>query len=160
MEKDERRFALLRIAFGIVFAIDAWFKWQPAFFTGFLGYFGETLQGQSPLVADWINLWILIVGTHPYFFALVVALAETLIAIGLLFGLLTRVAIAGGAFLMLLIWAVPEGFGGPYIAGSTDIGVGVIYALVFAALWIGKCWRHYSIDAVVRKRFSFVVGQW
>jgi len=31
--------------------------------------------------------------------------------------------------------AIPEGFGGPYTAGATDIGTGIIYAVVFAALY-------------------------
>jgi nitrite reductase (NO-forming) len=35
---------------------------------------------------------------------------------------------------MLLVWGVPEGFGGPYSSGATDIGTGIIYALLFAAL--------------------------
>ena len=35
----------------------------------------------------------------------------------------------------ILIWAVGEGFGGPYTSGATDIGTAIIYALVFAALW-------------------------
>jgi nitrite reductase (NO-forming) len=29
----------------------------------------------------------------------------------------------------LIIWSVPEGFGGPYGPGSTDIGTGIVYAL-------------------------------
>ena len=42
----------------------------------------------------------------------------------------------GGVILSVLIWAVPEGFGGPYQSGSggTDIGTGIIYAIAFLGL--------------------------
>ena len=36
----------------------------------------------------------------------------------------------------MLIWAVGEGFGGPYMAGSTDVGTGIVYALLFATLLV------------------------
>jgi hypothetical protein len=36
---------------------------------------------------------------------------------------------------MLLVWAVGEGFGGPYVSGSTDIGTGIIYTLLFLTLF-------------------------
>lgn len=48
----------------------------------------------------------------------------------------------------LLIWSVGEAFGGPYVAGSTDIGAGIIYALVAAGLLIGVSWKEYSIDSI------------
>ena len=30
--------------------------------------------------------------------------------------------------------AVGEGFGGPYMSGSTDVGTGIVYALLFITL--------------------------
>ncbi|MDE1944438.1 MAG: DoxX family protein [Patescibacteria group bacterium] len=146
----DRSFAVLRIVFGLVWAIDAYFKWQPAFLNNFTSYLTDGAAGQGALVQAWINLWIHGVSVDPHFFAIVVALGETAIAVGLLFGLFTRVAIAGGVAMTLVIWSTAEGFGGPYVAGSTDIGAAIIYALLFVALWLGKCWRRYSLDA----RFS------
>ncbi len=40
-----------------------------------------------------------------------------------------------------VIWSTAEGFGGPYTAGSTDIGAAIIYVLVFLALWFGHAWE-------------------
>ena len=41
-------------------------------------------------------------------------------------------------FFSLLVWSVGEAFGGPYAAGSTDIGTAIIYAFVFAALYFER----------------------
>ncbi len=156
----EKSFAVLRIVFGFVWAIDAYFKWQPAFINNFTHYLTDGAQGQPILVQDWINLWVHTVNVNPHFFALVVALAETAIALGLLFGFLTKGALFGSTTMALVIWSTAEGFGGPYVAGSTDIGAAIIYVLLSLALWAGKSWRRGSIDAWLKKRFSFSLGVW
>lgn len=156
----DRSFAMLRILFGFVWAIDAYFKWQPAFINNFTDYLMEGVQGQGPLVQGWINLWVHTVGVNPHLFAIIVALGETAIALGLLFGLLTKVAMFGGIALAFVIWSTAEGFGGPYVAGSTDIGAAIIYVIVFLALWLGKSWRCYSLDAWLKKKYSFSLGRW
>ncbi len=148
---SQKSFALLRIAFGFVWAIDAFFKWQPAFLNGFSDQVTAALSGQPAWITDWIQLWAGIVSPHAYAWAIIVALSETAIAIGLIFGLFTRTAIIGGIILALLIWTVPEGFGGPYIASSTDIGAAIIYVFVLVALWIGMSWKAYSIDARLKR---------
>lgn len=143
----EKSFAVLRIAFGFVWLIDAVLKWSPAFLDNFTGYLAEGAQGQPALVQAWIDLWMRGVSFDPHLVAVVVAVGESAIALGLIFGFFTRTALLGGTLLALVIWATAEGFGGPYVAGSTDIGAGIIYVLLFAALWAGKCWRRYSLDA-------------
>ncbi len=137
---DQRKFAWLRIAFGAIWGIDAYFKWQPDFFTNFTSYLSGNLDGQPLLVKNWITLWIHIIGVNPGLFALLVATAETAIALALIFGIASRVATWGGIAMSLVIWSTAEGFGGPYTAGSTDIGAAVIYVLVFLALWFGHGW--------------------
>ncbi|HVM73685.1 MAG TPA: DoxX family membrane protein [Candidatus Paceibacterota bacterium] len=145
----EKTFAMLRIGFGFVWAIDAWFKWQPAFQDGFVDQVSAMLSGQPGWINDWIQMWVNLVSINPHFFALVVALAESAIAIALIFGLFTRAALIGGIVLSLVIWTVPEGFGGPYVAGATDIGAGIIYAFALAALWLGESWKRYSVDSYI-----------
>ncbi len=159
-KSEDRSFAILRIVFGSVWLIDAYFKWSPAFINNFTNYLVQGAQNQPPLVQAWINLWVKGVSVDPHFFAIIVAIGETAIAIGLLFGLLTEIAIAGGIAMTLVIWSTAEGFGGPYVPGSTDIGAALIYAIVFVALWIGRCWRHYSIDSILRNKISFLYWHW
>ena len=128
--KSERKFAFLRIAFGCVWAIDAWFKWQPAFLNGLIDMLKSMLDGQPLWVQTWINFWIHIIGFNPHLFAVMVALVETAIALGLIFGFLTRTALVVSIIFSVLLWSIGEGFGGPYVAGSTDIGCAIIYAFV------------------------------
>jgi uncharacterized membrane protein YphA (DoxX/SURF4 family) len=155
---EDKTFALLRIAFGFVWAVDAYFKWQPAFLNNFTSYLSEGAQGQPALVQAWINLWIHGVAVNPHLFGIIVALGESAIALGLLFGFFTRVALAGGILMALVIWTTAEGFGGPYVAGSTDIGAAIIYLLVFVALWLGKCWRHFSVDSRLASAAPWLFG--
>lgn len=157
---EDKSFAILRIIFGVVWLIDAYFKWSPAFLNNFTDYLAEGVQNQPALVQAWINLWINGVGVDPHFFAIIVAIGETGIALGLLFGVLTEIAIVGGIAMSLVIWSTAEGFGGPYMAGSTDIGAAIIYVIVFVALWLGRCWRYYSFDPHIRKHFPFLYWRW
>jgi thiosulfate dehydrogenase [quinone] large subunit len=137
---------LLRIAFGVVWAIDASFKWQPAFVHGFTGYLKGAMDGQPQAVQDWIGFWIGIVQTEPHLFARLVAVTETLLAIALILGVLTNLACVGGAALSLMIWSTAEGFGGPYAPGATDIGTSIIYVFVFAALLLTSAGRYLGLD--------------
>jgi len=147
---------LTRIAFGLVWCIDAYFKWQPAFADNFTGYIKETLDGQPAIIQSWLNLWIKIVSVNPHLFARLVALGESAIAIGLLLGLFSNLAYAGGALLSFVIWAVPEGFGGPYTTGATDIGAGIIYMFVFAGLFLLSAGQYYGLDKTLRNK----LGRW
>ncbi len=157
---EDRSFAALRIVFGFVWLIDAYFKWQPAFLDNFTSYLTMGAQDQPALVQAWINLWIHGVSVNPHFFGIIVAVAETAIAVGLLFGLFTKIAMAGGIAMTLVIWSTAEGFGGPYQPGSTDIGAAIIYVIVFLALWLGKSWREFSLDKRLYEKRSYTIGTW
>lgn len=135
---------VIRILFGLVWLIDAQFKWRPSFLHDFTSYLTGALDGQSALVRGWIHLWIDVVNVNPLVFAYVVAIAETALAIALILGVFSNLAFFGGILLSFVIWSTAEGFGGPYVAGSTDIGTAVIYNFVFAlrflsraGLWLG-----------------------
>jgi hypothetical protein len=43
---------------------------------------------------------------------------------------------AVGAVYALLVWAVGEGFDGPYQSGATDIGTGIVYTMLFLTLLV------------------------
>lgn len=137
---------LLRIAFGVVWAFDAWFKWQPQFVTNFAGYLTGAQQGQPAWVQSWIGFWVTLVRVNPGIFARLVALGETAIAVTLILGILTNLSTIGGAVLALMIWSTAEGFGGPYQAGSTDVGSAVIYALVLAGLFLSQAGLYLGLD--------------
>ena len=127
--------AVLRIVFGLIWAIDASFKWQSAFRSGFLGQIQSAASGQPNWLHGWFNFWITLLSHNPQAFAWVVAIVETLIALALIFGIARRTTYISAAVFSLLIWAIAEGFGGPYSATSTDIGTGIIYTIVFLSLY-------------------------
>lgn len=137
---------VLRIVFGLVWAVDAWFKWQPDFIHNFTGYLSGAQEGQPLIVHHWIGFWINVVGVDPRLFAYLVAVGETAVALGLILGLFSNLINVVGTVLALVIWSTAEGFGGPYKAGSTDIGAAVIYVLVFAGLFLSRAGLYVGLD--------------
>src|SRR5665213_1266744 len=82
--------AIFRIVFGIIWAIDATFKWLPAFRNGFLDQITSASQGQPSWLNGWFNFWIKLLSHNPNLFAIVVAVTESLIALALIFGFARR----------------------------------------------------------------------
>ena len=152
------RVAYLRIAFGVMWAIDASFKWQSSFSSGFMDTINSAAQGQPAWLNPWFNFWHGLLSMNPGFFALLVAVSETLIAVALIFGIAKRFTYLAAIVFSLMIWSVAEGFGGPYAADSTDIGTGIIYAVVFFALYgleqLSQVSR-YSLDEQIKRRYPW-----
>ncbi len=147
---------VLRIAFGIVWAIDAWFKWQPGFQNNFVNYLTGALDGQPGLAHAWINFWIRVVQVNPLLFARLEAVGETAIAICLILGVFSNLTNIGGFLLSLMIWSTAEGFGGPYMPTSTDIGTAIIYAIAFVGLFLASSGLYLGIDRWLTPR----LGRW
>jgi uncharacterized membrane protein YphA (DoxX/SURF4 family) len=137
---------LLRMLFGIVWGVDAWFKWQPDFINNFTTYLSGAQEGQPLLIHHWIVFWTNTVGIDPTFFAYATAVGETAIAIALIVGAFSNLTAVVGILLSIVIWTTAEGFGGPYVAGSTDIGAAIIYPLVFAGLFLSSAGLFYGVD--------------
>ena len=150
----EHATGMWRIAFGLVWAIDAAFKWQPAFQKGFVSYLAGALGGQPALVKEWIGFWVDIVKVDPHVFALIVAGAETALAVALILGVFSNIAYLGGVMLAFVIWSTAEGFGGPYKAGSTDIGASIIYFLMFVGLFLSQSGLYLGIDRLLTPKLG------
>jgi len=138
--------AILRVLFGLIWAVDAWFKWQPDFFQNFIEYFIGAVEGQPPIVQWWIHLWHDTIQVNPAAVAYLVAIGETAIAIGLIFGVFSNITYLAGILMSVVIWSTAEGFGGPYVPGSTYIGAAIIYALVFAGLFLTSAGLYWGVD--------------
>lgn len=146
----------VRAAFGILMAIDAWLKWQPAFAAHYVGYLQNAANAQHHWLQPWFHLWLRVVVAHTGFFVTATRLIETAVAIGLLLGFARRITYSAGALFSLLIWSTAEGFGGPYTAGATNVGPALVYALIFiaAALFehlLGS--NPYSLDYYIERRY-------
>lgn len=97
-------------------------------------------MGQAQDQLGWLRPWFRfrIDLQHPraVFFAYLVAVVETLIAVALIAGFARKLTYSAAIVFSLLIWGTAEGFGGPYTSGASDIGTAVIYAVVFAGLMV------------------------
>ena len=124
----------VRILFGVIWAIDAFLKWLPAYRHSYIDNLQSAAQGQPSWLHGWFHFWINLQSSAPALFATLTALAETTLALVLLLGVARRAGYSLGVIYMLMVWAVGEGFGGPYVAGSTDVGTGIVYSMLFLAL--------------------------
>lgn len=139
--------ATVRIGFGLVWAIDPWLKWQPAFMNGFATYLtGAASAAQPTWVDNWIHFWLYVVHVDPKLVCHLVALGESAIAVAILAGIGVRSVAVLGSALSLLIWSTAEGFGGPYTSGATDVGASIIYVGVFALLAMTQAGYVWGLD--------------
>ncbi|WP_343600505.1 DoxX family protein [Mycobacterium sp.] len=145
----------VRIVFGIIWAVDAWLKWQPGFRATFLPNMISTAAAEPHWLNWWFDVVLALERPAPALFAYIGAVTETLLAIVLVLGLARRLAFAGGALYSLAIWCTADGFGAPYGPGATDIGPGIVYAMVFVTLLVmlehGHS-SHLAVDAAIAPR--------
>lgn len=148
---------VFRIVFGFVWLIDGALK----FSSGFVDSFPlavQTAAANAPTwLSGWYAFWMTQAAGHSALIVDTVGGLELALGLSLVLGFLRKVAYLGGVVLSLLIWAVPEGFGGPYSVGSggTDVGTGVIYALVFLGLIVisaGFGPSRWSLDHWIERR--------
>lgn len=148
--------AALRVAFGIIWTVNAAFTWTPRFAANYMGYLHNAADGQPGWSAFWFNSWIAIVTPNQELFLWLTRIAETSLAVALLFGFARRSVYALGLLFSLLIWSTAEGFGGPYAVGATNMGVGISYVLIFAVLIVINTragTSPYSVDYLIERQF-------
>jgi uncharacterized membrane protein YphA (DoxX/SURF4 family) len=128
------RVAMLRILVGAVWATDATLKFLPRA-PPELAYWLVVGSGQDqPSLSWWFSYWEGTIAASPTLWWYGTGALEALLAMALLLGFARRFAYLGGFLLSLALWAIPEGFGGPYLPSTTDVGAGLLYALVFLML--------------------------
>lgn len=147
----------LRAAFGLVWVVDGLMKFvfmQPSDVTSLVQGAG---QGQPGWLAPWFSFWASAVGSAPSAYLYGIGAIELVLGVALMGGFLRKIAYVGGAVLAFMIWAIDEGFGGPYGPGATDIGAAVMYIFVFAALLIMETApdsNKYTLDRRIEGRFN------
>jgi nitrite reductase (NO-forming) len=115
-------------------------------------------QGQPGWLRPWSGFWISLQHPRVMFFAYLVAVVETLIALALIAGFAGKITYISAIAFSMLIWAAAEGFGGPYTAGAADIGTAIICALVFTSLLtLSACAgpARYSVDCYLEQKISW-----
>jgi nitrite reductase (NO-forming) len=127
----------LRISFGVIWLIDGFFKWRPGFHKDFLDMVNSAGQGQPSWLHWFFRLTRDAITPYPHLWAFALATLETLIGLALILGFARKTTYIVTALTGLGIWAVAEGFGGPYNSGSTDIGAAVMYTVIALARYGG-----------------------
>ena len=151
----ERGVGIARIVFGLVWVVAAVLQWLPQFQNSFVAQVAAAKAGQPAFIQGWITFWANLVSVNPLLFARILASTEAVIAAFLILGLFSNLTYIVGIFLSLGIWAIPEGFGGPYIAGvTTDIGTAFPYAILFAVLLFLAAGRYYGLDQWLTPRLG------
>ncbi|QMU74718.1 hypothetical protein GXW83_01905 [Streptacidiphilus sp. PB12-B1b] len=151
------RAAVVRIGFGLVWAIDASFKWLPGFLRGqtISDELGQGSAVHTPVIHQWIQMWHGIATTSPGTFAVGTAVIETLIALGLVFGAFSNLVFIGSAVYSLGIWSSAEAFGLPWnTPGITDVGPSVAYIFASLALMHAYAGSTWSLDTRLRPRLG------
>ena len=150
--------SLCRIIFGAVWLVDAAFKFQPSFISDYSEIITSAAQTAPTWLSGWFAFWVSATSSNPTLWAYIIAFSELAVALSLIFGFMRRIGYSGGFLLSLLIWSIPEGFGGPYGPGSTDIGTGIIYAIVFLMLIMINAMEgpsRYALDFYIEKRVKW-----
>ena len=147
-----------RVLLGIVWLIDGILKFTSGFVDSFLAAVQNSQANAPSWLSGWFSFWASQATSNASLIVYTVGSIEVILGLALITGFMRKIAYAGGVILSLLIWAVPEGFGGPYQsgAGGTDVGTGVIYAIAFLGLiLINTAYgpSRYSLDFYIERRF-------
>ena len=148
----------LRITFGAIWMIDAVLKWLPGFRSSYMSSIKGAGMGQPGWLQWWFHLWTSMQNPAPTFWAIIVAILETLVALAVILGFARKVSYIAAAVFCMVIWGVAEGFGGPYGSGASDIGTAIIYALVFMCLLTLAAYTgtdRYSADYYLEQKISW-----
>jgi uncharacterized membrane protein YphA (DoxX/SURF4 family) len=148
--------SFMRIILGIVWLIDGSLKFSSGFVDSFPALIKS--QGQPSWLQPWFDFWSSATAANAAPFVYSIGTLELALGAALVLGFMRKIVYLGGMILSLLIWAIPEGFGGPYGPGSTDIGTGVIYSFLFLSLIIINTISgpsKYSLDSLLEQRYSF-----
>jgi nitrite reductase (NO-forming) len=146
----------MRVIFGFFWLIDGYLKLQPGMVQAFPGLIKSVAAGQPSWLQGWFSFWESTTAANASPAVYSIAILELALGSCLVLGVMRKLAYIVSFFYSLVIWSVPEGFGGPYGPGSTDIGTGVVYALasLLFLLIIGIFGPSpYSLDFQIEKRF-------
>ncbi|MEU7551337.1 DoxX family membrane protein [Streptomyces sp. NPDC044571] len=150
MRERAARYALLplRVFLGVTFVYAGLDKLTDS---GFLsasgnGSIGELMRGVRdtsavPVLVDWALL-------SPVGFAVLLAIGEIAVGLGVLVGLLTRVAATGGALISLSLWLTVSWQVSPYYYGND-----LAYLMAWIPLILAGA-PYLSLDSLIRSRRS------
>ena len=152
-DRNATALAALRISVGTLFVLFGEYKVFGTEFTLHGGFEssirGFLVQGVYPWMAPVLENVIL---PHAHLYAFLTAYGELLIGLGLVFGVLSRVASLFGLLLMMLLW-LSAGYPGPHVALWRYFGASLDWSVLagcFAAFLIGEPEMRWSLAPRLR----------
>ena len=148
--------SFIRVILGIIWLIDGYLKFSPGLVDSFPALIKS--EGQPSWLQPWFNFWSSVTSANAAPFVYSIGALEVALGVALVLGFMRKIGYLCGMVLSLLIWAIPEGFGGPYGPASTDIGTGVIYSFLFLSLIIINTISgpsKYSLDFLLKRKIPF-----
>jgi uncharacterized membrane protein YphA (DoxX/SURF4 family) len=147
-----------RLLLGLVWLVNGVLKFTGGYVSSFLSDVQTSQQNAPSWLSGWYSFWTTQATNNSPLIVHTVGVLEITLGLALLFGLLRKIAYLGGVILSMLIWAVPEGFGGPYQngAGGTDVGTGLVYAIAFLGLIVINATygpSRWSLDSLIERSF-------
>ena len=132
----------------------------PGFRSTYVSAITGVAKEQPGWLRWWSDFWVKLQTPRPNFFAYLVAGLETLVALAIIFGFARKLTYISSAVFGVVIWVVAEGFAGPYMTGSSDIGTAIIYAVVSMGL-LALCYyagtNRYRVDYYIERADLVVV---
>lgn len=96
-------------------------KWTAHFRNNYIDHLQEGSGGRPGWLDPWFRFWVDLQSPAPHFWASLVAIIETVIALAVLIGSARKLTYTAALVFSLLIWTTAEGFGGPYMGASADV---------------------------------------
>jgi len=150
--------SFIRIFLGIVWLIDGYLKFSPRLVDSFPTLLGVPVMANRLGFNPGSTFWSSVTASNAALFVLRDWCVGDRSWPSPSPGFHAQDCLLWGNNFSLFIWAIPEGFGGPYGPSSTDIGTGIIYSFVFLSLIIIKhhLWSSkYSLDFLVERKYRF-----
>jgi uncharacterized membrane protein YphA (DoxX/SURF4 family) len=161
MEKVKRRFdkipIITRLSLGIIFIADSLLKLIPDSAYLIKENVLTGAYGAGSFVYPWVAFWANFTANNINFFVVFAIIIEFLIGLFLILGFLRKFLYIIGAIYSIVIWLTISQFGGPYIAGTLDIGATPVYFLLFLLLiFTERNFNTYdkSIDKVIKNKYK------
>ncbi len=152
-----RAFTIFRIVFGLVWLIDGVMKFVWLQASDVVNLVTNSGSGQPNWLSGWYSFWTNSVTSAPATYLYGIGAVEVLLGLGLIVGFLRKITYFAGIILSVMIWAIDEGFGGPYGPGSTDIGAAIMYVFVFVAIMLlerSADYSRFSLDSLIERKFN------
>ncbi len=150
LKERAARYALLplRIFLGVTFVYAGLDKLTDSAFLAATGdgSIGDQMRGvrDSSAIPAMVDMAL----EAPVAFGTVIALGELLVGLGVLVGLLTRIAALGGALIALSLWLTVSWAVSPYYYGND-----LVYLMAWTPLIIAGA-PYWSLDELIRSRRS------